>query len=180
MKNRLNTGGAAKKIALVGIAAATIECGKLALAFLPNVEVVTLLTALYGYVFGLYGVLASVVFVCIEPLIWGVNTWIVLYFVYWPLVSIVFLVFGKIGLKNRWLLASAAVFLTAFFGLLSALIDVGLFSGYFDNFLYRFSIYYLRGIPFYIAQIVTNAVLFPLLFEPLAEKLGVIRRRFIF
>ena len=180
MKNRLNTGGAAKKIALVGIAAATIECGKLALAFLPNVEVVTLLTALYGYVFGLYGVLASVVFVCIEPLIWGVNTWIVLYFVYWPLVSIVFLVFGKIGLKNRWLLASAAVFLTAFFGLLSALIDVGLFSGYFDNFLYRFSIYYLRGIPFYIAQIVTNAVLFPLLFEPLAQKLGVIRRRFIF
>ena len=180
MKNRLNTGGAAKKIALVGIAAATIECGKLALAFLPNVEVVTLLTALYGYVFGLYGVLASVVFVCIEPLIWGVNTWVVLYFVYWPLVSIVFLVFGKIGLKNRWLLASAAVFLTAFFGLLSALIDVGLFSGYFDNFLYRFSIYYLRGIPFYIAQIVTNAVLFPLLFEPLAEKLGIIKKRFIF
>lgn len=173
-------GGAAKKIALVGIAAATIECGKLALSFLPNVEVVTLLTALYGYVFGLYGVLASVIFVCIEPLIWGVNTWIVLYFVYWPLVSIVFLVFGKIGLKNRWLLASAAVFLTAFFGLLSALIDVGLFSGYFDNFLYRFSIYYLRGIPFYIAQIVTNAVLFPLLFEPLAEKLGIIRKRFIF
>ncbi|MBO5009650.1 MAG: hypothetical protein J6D20_02970 [Clostridia bacterium] len=180
MKNRLNTGGAAKKIALVGIAAATIECGKLALAFLPNVEVVTLLTALYGYVFGLYGVLASAIFVCIEPLIWGVNTWIVLYFVYWPLVSIVFLVFGKIGLKNRWLLASAAVLLTAFFGFLSALIDVGLFSGYFDNFLYRFSIYYLRGIPFYIAQIVTNAFLFHLLFEPLAQKLGIIKKRFIF
>ena len=180
MKNRLNTGGAAKKIALVGIAAATIECGKLALSFLPNVEVVTLLTALYGYVFGLYGVLASVVFVCIEPLIWGVNTWIALYFVYWPLVAAIFFVFGKTGLKNRWLLTSAAVLLTAFFGLLSALIDVGLFSGYFDNFLYRFSIYYLRGIPFYIAQIVTNAFLFPLLFEPLAQKLGIIKKRFIF
>ncbi len=180
MKNRLNTGGAAKKIALVGIAAATIECGKLALSFLPNVEVVTLLTALYGYVFGLYGVLASVIFVCIEPLIWGVNTWIVLYFVYWPLVAAIFFVFGKTDLKNRWLLTSAAVLLTAFFGLLSALIDVGLFSGYFDNFLYRFGIYYLRGIPFYIAQIVTNAFLFPLLFEPLAQKLGIIRKRFIF
>ena len=94
--------------------------------------------------------------------------------------AVIFCVFGKMGLKSRWLLTSAAVLLTAFFGLLSALIDVGLFSGYFDNFLYRFSIYYLRGIPFYIAQIVTNAFLFPLLFEPLAEKLGIIKRRFIF
>lgn len=180
MKNRLNTGGAAKKIALVGIAAATIECGKLALAFLPNVEVVTLLTALYGYVFGLYGVIASLIFVCIEPIIWGVNTWIVLYFVYWPLVALCFWLFGKMGIKNRWILTASAVILTVIFGFLSALIDVGLFSGYFDNFIYRFGIYYLRGIAFYIAQIVTNAVLFPLLFTTLSEKLRTFKNRFLY
>lgn len=178
MKYRLNSGGAAKKIALVGIAAATIECGKLALAFLPNIEVVTLLTALYGYVFGLYGVLASLVFVCIEPLIWGVNTWIVLYFIYWPLVAVVFCLFGKIGLKNCWIFTASAVLLTASFGLLSAFIDIGLFSGYFERFWYRFGIYYLRGIPFYIAQIATNAVLFPLLFKPLSAKLSTLKQSF--
>ncbi len=179
MNNRLNSGGAAKKIALVGIAAATIECGKLALAFLPNVEVVTLLCAIYGYVFGIYGVLASLVFVCIEPIIWGVNTWVVLYFIYWPLISVVFWLFGKMRLQNCWILTVSAVILTVLFGILSSLIDVGLFSGYFDNFLYRFGIYYLRGVPFYIAQIATNAVLFPLLFIPLSEKLGQIKKSFL-
>ena len=179
MKNRSLMGGAAKKIALVGIAAATIECGKLALAFLPNVEVVTLLTALYGYAFGGLGVLASLVFVCIEPLIWGVNTWVVLYFVYWPLVAVIFWVFGRIRLKNRWIIAASAVLLTVIFGLLSAFVEIGLFSGYFDRFWYRFGIYYLRGIPFYVAQIATNAVLFPLLFPLLSKKLSLLKHRFM-
>lgn len=179
MKNRSLMGGAAKKIALVGIAAATIECGKLALAFLPNVEVVTLLTALYGYAFGGYGVLASLVFVCIEPLIWGVNTWVVLYFIYWPLVAVIFWIFGRIKLKNRWIIAASAVLLTVIFGLLSAFIEIGLFSGYFDRFWYRFGIYYLRGIPFYVAQIATNAVLFPLLFLLLSKKLSSLKKNFL-
>ena len=69
----------AKGIALVGIMAATLECAKLVLSFLPNIEVVTLLCALYGYVFGIYGVIAVAVFVCIEPLIWGVGSWIISY-----------------------------------------------------------------------------------------------------
>jgi hypothetical protein len=33
----------ARTVALVGIMAATLECGKLVLSFLPNVEVVTIL-----------------------------------------------------------------------------------------------------------------------------------------
>ena len=67
----------AKTVALVGIMAATIECGKLVLSFLPNVEVVTILCALYGYVFGWLGVAAALVFVCIEPLIWGFGSRII-------------------------------------------------------------------------------------------------------
>ena len=72
----------AKSLALVGIMAATVECGKLALSFLPNVEVVTILLALYGYVFGWYGVIAAGVFVCIEPLIWGMGRWVITYIIY--------------------------------------------------------------------------------------------------
>ena len=36
----------ARAIALVGITAATVECAKLALMALPNIEIVTLLLAL--------------------------------------------------------------------------------------------------------------------------------------
>ncbi len=167
----------AVKIALVGIMAATVECAKLALAALPNVEVVTLLLALYGYVFGWLGMAAALVFVCIEPLIYGINTWVVSYFIYWPLVPFVFMLLGMARVKNRWALTSSAVILTALFGVLSALVDVGLLSGSFDNLLYRFAVYYGRGVVFYVAQIACNAVIFPLLFNFLARRLKRLKSR---
>ena len=168
----------ARAIALVGISAATVECAKLALAALPNVEIVTLLLALYGYVFGWYGVLAAFVFVSIEPLIYGFGTWVVSYYIYWPLVAVVFMILGKARLKNRWIITAIALGLTFFFGVLSALIDVGLLSGNFDRFFYRFAVYYGRGIVFYAIQLACNAVLFPLAFRFLAGKLEMIKHQF--
>ena len=169
----------ARAIALVGITAATVECGKLALAVLPNIEIVTLLVALYGYVFGWYGVASAVVFVSIEPLIYGFGTWLPAYFIYWPLVAVVFMLLAKMRVRSRWLLTAAAVVLTVFFGILTSLIDVGLLSGNFDRFFYRFGVYYARGIVFYAIQIACNAVLFPLVFRFLADKLSVMRVRFL-
>ena len=166
----------AKIVAFIGVMAATLECTKLALSFLPNIEAVTLLIALYGYVFGIYGLVASLVFVSIEPIIYGFGTWVVSYYIYWPTVASAFILFAKLKVKNRFILATGAVILTVWFGILSTLVDIGLLSGFFDNFRYRFSVYYLRGIPFYMAQIISNAVLFPLLFKFLERKLMSVKR----
>lgn len=163
--------GVSRKIALVGIMAATIECGKLALSFLPNIEVVTLLTALYGYCFGYLGVISSVVFVCIEPLIYGFGTWMATYFLYWPFVALVFMLLARARVRSRWLTTLVAILLTVWFGVLSSFVDIGLFSGYFDRFFYRFAIYYSGGFMFYALQIGTNAILFPLLFPFLRDRL---------
>ena len=167
----------AKTVALVGICAASLECVKLVLSFLPNIEAVTLFTAIYGYTFGPLGIAAAVVFVCVETAIYGVNTWVVLYFIYWPLVALTFMLLRRVGLKNRWIMTAIAVALTFFFGILSAFIEVGLFSGAFDRFWYRFAVYYARGIVFYALQIASNAVLFPLLFNYLTEKLEHLKPR---
>lgn len=175
LKGRKRKNSVARSLALVGIMAATVECGKLALSFIPNVEVVTLLLALYGYVFGWLGVVAAFVFVSIEPLIWGFGTWVVSYYLYWPLVSLVFMLLGRLGVKNRFVLTAFAVVLTAYFGVLTSLVDIGLLSGFFDDFFYRFAVYYARGIVFYVVQIVCNAVLFPSLFRFLAGRLTRIR-----
>ena len=174
---RVSFGSSAHRVALVGICAAIIECAKLALTSLPNIEAVTLLVALFGYSFGGAGVLASILFVCIEPLIWGVNTWVVSYFLYWPALALLFAFLRRAGVKNRFILTLAAVISTAWFGVLTSLIDVGLFTGYYDNFFYRFGIYYTRGLPFYATQILTNAVLFPTLFKFLSAKLEKIQPR---
>lgn len=169
----------ARQVALVGIMAATMECGKLALSFLPNIEIVTLLHALYGYAFGALGIVASLVFVCIEPVIYGFGSWVPAYFLYWPLVAAVFWLLSRLRVKNRWLITAVAVLLTVWFGVLTSLVEIGLFSGFLDDFLARFSVYYLRGLPFYAAQIATNAVLFPLLFRFASEKLSRLKRSFV-
>ena len=72
----------ALSIALVGVMAATVECAKLALAALPNIEVVTLLIAVFSCTFGSLGFAATLVFVMIEPLIWGFGGWFITYLIY--------------------------------------------------------------------------------------------------
>lgn len=171
LKNKKRSRRSVYHVALVGMMAATLEVAKLMLALLPNIEVVTLLCGLYGYVFGIWGVLATVVFVTIEPLIWGFGTWIISYYLYWPLVALIFLLFGKAKVRNRVLLTATALVLTLWFGVLTTLVEVGLFSGSYDRFFYRFTVTYVRGIWFYVASFVSNAVVFPLLFRPLAELL---------
>ena len=94
MREKNKTLSVTKNIALVGMMAATLECAKLALAVLPNIEAVSLLIALYSFVFGWAGIVAAVIFVCIEPLIWGFGTWFVSYLIYWPALAIVFFILG--------------------------------------------------------------------------------------
>ena len=168
----------ARTVAFVGIMAATLECGKLVLSFLPNVEVVTLLCALYGYIFGWIGVAAALVFVAIEPLIWGFGSWLVTYIIYWPLVAFVFALVNHKP-KGRWVNCIVAVLLTLFFGVLTSLVDVGLFMGSFDNFWYRFGIMYARGILFFALHVVSNFALFLLCYTPLCKALTKAKRQFL-
>ena len=165
----------ARAIALIGVMAATIEVGKLVLSFLPNIEVVTLLCALYGYVFGFYGVVAAAAFVCIEPMIYGVGSWVATYIIYWPLVAFVFMLLASAKVKRRLPITLIALGLTLFFGVLSSVIDSmiwGIGLHYFKNVF----LYYLRGIPFYVTQLACNAAMFPTLFPFLAKKLKLINR----
>lgn len=167
----------AKRVALIAICTALIEGCKLALSFIPNIEVVTLLCALFGYAFGWYGVISVALFVCIEPLIWGFGSWIISYFIYWPLVAIVFMFFSKLKLRNRLLFTVTAVILTIFFGALSAVVDVLVYSKP-SNFIRVFPEYYLRGIAFYIIQVTCNMLLFPIAFIPLSDTLVKLNTRF--
>ncbi len=161
----------ARAVALVGIMAATLECGKLALSFLPNVEVVTILCALYGYVFGVLGIIATAVFVCIEPLIYGIGSWILTYTIYWPLVAFIFMLLRKRGVKSRLWLTIAAIAMTLFFGVLSSVVDTAFYLGINENYLFNLCLYYARGAAFYFVQLAFNGVIFPTVFLFLASKL---------
>lgn len=176
MKQRKSTFSVAD-IALTGVMAATLEAVKLALSALPNIELVSLLLALYSYVFGISGVLAAFIFVAAEILVWGLNTWVISYLIYWPLLALLFWMISK-RVSNRFAITGIAALMTFLFGVLTSLVDVGLFSGYWDRFFERFMIYYLRGIWFYVVHIVCNVVVFITLFKPLEALFERLKKQF--
>ncbi|MBR2303401.1 MAG: hypothetical protein IKA42_06340 [Clostridia bacterium] len=169
----------AKGIATIAVMAATLFGGKMVMSVLPNIEPVTILIALYATVFGFAYVLpATAVFVVLDVLIYGINTWVVSYFIYWPLVALVFAIVNH-KQKNLWINVFTAVLLTLFFGVLTSLVDVGLFMGAFDNFWYRFGIMYARGIPFFATHVVSNFALFLLCYKPLCKALTKTKKQFL-
>ena len=157
----------ARFVAYTALAAASLTAGKFVLSAIPNVEIVTLLCAVYGFVLGAQGVLATCIFVACETLIYGLGPWVISYAIHWPAVALVFWLLSRFIKPSRVIPTIVAVIMTTSFGVLTALVDVGLFSGFWDDFGQRFAIYYVRGAVFYVTQIVCNAIVFPLLFKPL-------------
>lgn len=171
-------------IALAGVYAALLTGGKEALAAIPNVEVVTLLCALGGYALGAVALASIAAFVTVEGAIYGFGSWIISYYIHWPLVCAAFMLIRLVVPPHRGVLirivpTAAALVLTFGFSALTAVVDVGILGGAGMSFFERFAIYYARGIPFYVAQLVTNAVLFPLIFPILAKVLIKAKTRFV-
>ena len=171
-------------IALAGVYAALLTGGKEALAAIPNVEVVTLLCALGGYALGAVALASIAAFVTVEGAIYGFGSWIISYYIHWPLVCAAFMLIRIFVSPQRRVLlrvvpTAAALILTLGFSALTV-VDVGILGGATNAGLFgRFTIYYARGIPFYVAQLVTNAVLFPLVFPIIAKALIKAKTRFI-
>ena len=180
MSTKRSTKYNAALIAVSAMFAALIVGGKQALAVLPNIEVVTLLIALCAYVWGAIVVFPAVnVFIVVDMAIWGVNTWIISYFIHWNTVALVFWLLSKARFRNKvveiTMATLTATVLTTSFGVLTSIVDtlVGFTGkGFFldvDDFFARFAVMYVRGWvpPFYLAQIVCNIVLFATAFLPL-------------
>ena len=171
---------AAKKVALTAVLAALLIGGKWALAALPNIEVVTILIASFAFVFGFFvSLTATIVFVLEETLSWGFHTWAISYFIYWPLVALVFSILGMAMKKpSTWVFTITAVGLTIFFGFLTSLVQVGLFSGRFERFWIRFWLVYSSGFLFYALHIACNLTLFFGASKPLVMLLKKLKRNF--
>lgn len=79
-----------RDLTLIGILSASITAGKLALSFIPNVEVVTLLFIMYAIVFGTKkGIFIAIIFTTTEVFIYGFSTWLLMYFILWPMLVVI-------------------------------------------------------------------------------------------
>lgn len=153
----------AKDITLIAILSASLTAGKLVLSVVPNVEVVTFLLITYTVLFGFKrAFMTSLIFVTTEILIYGFGTWILGYYIIWPMLVLLTAILSK-TLKSEYGYAALA----AFYGF-----SFGLFFALFESVFYGLSYaipYWISGIPFDIVHGVSNFIIVIVLFKPLTK-----------
>ena len=157
----------------VAVMAGMLTALKFALSFVPNVEVVTLLIAVFSAVWGVkYSAPATIVFCLVEMAIYGIGGWVILYFIYWPLLAVVFhFALRKLrGWKALVVATAIAIVFSVFFGVLSAsaetLIVIGNVSP--DRLGTFFVSYYIKGLWFDLVHTVSAGASVIALFLPLS------------
>lgn len=75
-------------LTLMGMMVAVMEVSKLALSFLPNIELVSFWIILFTLFFRWRVLFAIPAFVLVEGLLYGINLWWISYLYAWPLLAL--------------------------------------------------------------------------------------------
>lgn len=150
-----------RDIAITGMMIATIEVAKNALAFIPNVELVSLLVILFTLYFGKKILFVIPAFILLEGCIYGFGLWWIMYLYVWPFLALITYIMRKQESVWVWAIMSGSFGLA--FGALCSIPYIVL-SGPKAAFAW-----WVSGIPFDILHCVSNFVLCLVLFKPLSK-----------
>lgn len=100
-----------RNLCLMAMMGVVLVASKEALAFLPNIELVSLLTILFTLTFGKKALGGLAVFLLLEGLLYGLGIWWIMYLYVWPLLSLLAWLFR--WMKHSWQWA----FLSGLYGL---------------------------------------------------------------
>lgn len=134
---------------------------QVAMAALPNINLVSVLIILTVIVYGVKAFYSVYVFVLLEGLIYGFGLWFINYLYIWSILTVIALIFRKN--ENRLIWAVIAGLFGLSFGILCAIpyIFIG-GPGFAVS-------YWLSGIPFDITHCISNFVLTFILLTPLQK-----------
>lgn len=147
----------------MGVLTAVVFAAQVAMGFLPNIELVTLLFILYTLVLGKKVFLIIYVFVFLEGIFYGFGLWWVNYLYVWTVQSIVTLILRKQTSVFFWSILSG--FYGISFGALCA-IPYFFMGGPSSAFAY-----WVSGIAYDIPHCIGNVIVCLLLFKPLYKVL---------
>lgn len=150
-----------RKIVLMAMLTTILVVSQVSMSFIPNVEIVTLLLFVYVRQFGLsFTITTSLVFSTILGIIWGFGTWVMMYYLIWPLYILLMHLMSPL-LLNKDRCAYFLGFLGLLFGLLFSL------EAMFYSSFQLAIVYYIKGLPFDIIHMISNYILCILLLEPI-------------
>lgn len=148
-----------KDIVIMGVLTAILFLGQVALSFLPNIEVVTLLIILYTLIYGRKVFLIIYTFVFLEGIIYGFGLWWINYLYIWSILAAIVLLFCRQRSIVFW--STVSGFFGLFFGTLCSvpyLVTGGPGAAF---------AYIIAGIPYDISHCIGNIIVCLVLFKPL-------------
>lgn len=148
----------------MGLFAAVLFAGQVALASVPNVEIVSLLVILYTLALGRRVLFVIYTFVLLEGIFYGFGIWWVSYLYVWPLLALVTLAFRRVDSLLFFSILSG--FFGLFFGALCAI--PYLFAG---GAAAAFA-YWISGLPFDLIHCGGNFAVCLVLYKPLRRVIG--------
>lgn len=145
-----------------------LNVSKLALQFLPNIEIVSLLIMVYTYKFGIKALIPTYIFAFIEIMLFGLNIWNVMYLYVWAILVFVCLPLRKI--RKGWLFAIVGGLFGLCFGALCSI-------PYFFTLGVEFAIsWVISGFTFDLLHAVGNFLSAIVLYIPLTKALERIKQ----
>lgn len=157
------------RLCLMAMMGVLLVASKEALAFLPNIELVTLLIILFTLVFGRLALGGVAVFLLLEGLLYGFGFWWVMYLYIWPL--LVLLTFLLRCFKRAWQWALVAGVYGLCFGTLCSLFYLTMWD------LPKIISWVIAGFPFDCTHAAGNSILTLLLYTPLRRALEELKKQ---
>jgi len=153
----------------IAVCSAMLFIGQIALAAIPNGEIVSLLTIIFTLTFGVETFITVTIFSLLEGFLYGFGLWVVSYLYVWPILVALTLLFKKLFKEEfiMWAILSAGFGLVfgSFFAIAYIPIDPS----------YALS-YWISGLPWDVWHAVANGVIMLILGKPL-YKIGKMIRR---
>ncbi len=159
------------EIVLLGMLGAIAYVGQIALSFLPNIEVVSILFLVYTKVFGKKALFPIYVFVLLEGIFWGFGSWWIMYLYVWAVLWGITMLLRSNDSAAFWAVINGAFGLV--FGALCSITQGALFgigSGF---------AYFISGIPFDIVHCIGNFFTALFLYKPLTILLSKVRKTLV-
>lgn len=147
-----------RELVLFALLGAVMFAGKMAMAGLPNIEPVSLLVILYTLAFGRKALWSIYLYVALECVVWGLNTWSISYLYVWFLLYLASRLLRKMDSPLGWAVVSGSFGL--FFGLLCTPVQLCI-----GGWAYAVS-WWISGIPFDLAHCGGNFAMALLLYRP--------------
>lgn len=164
-------------ITLTGLMVAVIEVSKMALAFLPNIELTSFWLILFTLFFGRRIALVVPVFILIEGTAYGFGIWWVMYLYAWPLLVCLTWMFRRQESVWFWSILSGAFGLS--FGALCAVpyffLGAGGGAGAAAGIRTALA-WWVAGIPWDIVHCVGNFAIMLALYRPVRRVMEAVRR----